>query len=211
MVCSMTGFARAKIAGYLVEVQTINKKGAEISLSLPRELALKESFIRKKLGSLLQRGHAFIKVFPESGGEQKISKEACKKVHAHLTEIANSLDPTYKVSFDTVIHVLSEFPPAEEESKDWEEVWNTGLDEFWKALTVMRQKEGEALVADVCMRLELILKSVLVLEKENLHAPEFFGKKILEKLENFKAVRDEDKDRVLREVMLYSEKVDINE
>ncbi len=38
MVSSMTGFARAKIAGYLIEVQTINKKGStelEEKASLP--------------------------------------------------------------------------------------------------------------------------------------------------------------------------------
>jgi uncharacterized protein (TIGR00255 family) len=208
----MTGFSRIKIAGYLVEVQTINKKGSEVSLSLPRELGLKESFIRKKLASLLQRGHAYIKVFPEGKNEIKISKEACKRAHAYLEDIAKSLDSTYKVSFDNVLDVLSEFEVSNvEEGDGWETIWNNGLDELWSGLAQMKEKEGEALVKDIQLRLDLILQLVDSVEKDNHNAPEFYGKKILEKLESFKVIGDEDKDRVLREVMLYTEKVDITE
>lgn len=212
MAYSMTGFARCKIAGYLLEVQTINKKGSELTLSFPRELALKESFVRKKLGSLLHRGHAFVKAFPEGKSELKISKEACQKAHAYLSDIATSLDSTYKVSFDNVLAVLSEFDVSkEEEDSEWEAIWDKGLDELWRILLAMKEKEGEALVNDIQMRLELILQSVNMIEKENLTAPEFYRKKILEKLESLKAIGDEDRDRVLREVVLYSDKVDITE
>ena len=212
MVYSMTGFARTKIAGYLVEIQTINKKGSELSISFPRELALKESVIRKKFTSLLQRGHAFVKVFPEGKNEVKISKEACQRAHAYLTDIAKSLDSTYKVSFDNVLDVLSEFDVSkQEESDEWEGVWEKGIDDLWKNLAQMKAKEGEALAKDIVMRLELILQLVQIAEKENFMDPEFYGTKILEKLESLKVIGDEDKDRVLREVMLYTEKVDITE
>lgn len=204
MVLSMTGFASGKIGGYLVEVQTINKKGAEVSISLPRELGLKESGIRKKIGSLLQRGHAFVKVFSEKRGEGEISKDDCKKVHKHLTEIACSLDPSYKVSFDTVLNHLSKFSFIEDDTD-----WDKGLDELWVLLTAMREKEGDMLAKDIEMRADLILKEVEGIERENKGAPELFTKKIMERLEGL--VRDEDKDRVLREVVLYAEKVDITE
>ncbi len=213
MARSMTGFARCKVAGYLIEVQTINKKGAELSLSLPRELVLKESFIRKKLGALLQRGHAFVKVFSEKKADLKISKEACKKAHTYLMDIATSLDPSYKVSFDNVLAVFSEFTLSTEEDDDseWENVWNKGIDELWKILIEMKEQEGEALVRDIQMRLKLIFQSVNMIEKENLTAPEFYRKKILEKLEDLKVINDEDRDRVIREVVIYSDKVDITE
>ena len=212
MVYSMTGFARCKISGYLVEVQTINKKGSELSLSLPRELALKESFIRKKLASLLQRGHAFVKVFPEGKHEIKISKEACQKAHAYLVDISKSLDSTYNVSFDNVLSILSEFDVSkEEEGDEWETVWEKGIDELWGHLGQMKANEGEALSKDILMRLELIIQFVECVEKENFMAPEIYGKKILEKLESLKVIGDEDKERVLREVMFYTEKVDITE
>lgn len=212
MVLSMTGFARVKIGCYLVEIQTINKKGAEISLSFPRELALKESFIRKKLGSLLQRGHAFVKIFREGTDAFKISKEVCKKAHSALVEIAHSLDPSYKVSFETVLSVLDQFNFSEEsQDLEWESIWNQGLDELWQMLIKMKEEEGRALAKDIRMRNEAILAAVLVLEKENQKAPELFGKKILERLESLKAIVDEDRERVLREVVIYAEKVDITE
>ncbi len=208
----MTGFARGKVAGYLIEIQTINKKGAELSLSLPRELALKESFIRKKLGALLQRGHAFVKVFPEKGSDLKISKEACHRMHEYLTDIAISLDPDYKVSFECVLKALLEFDISKsDEGNEWEAEWNDGLDILWQMLLKMKEKEGEALVKDILMRLDLISKNIQMLEKENVDAPDFFGKKILERLESYKILGPEDKERALREVMIYSEKVDITE
>ena len=212
MTLSMTGFARAKVAGYLIEIQTINKKGAELSLSLPRELALKESFIRKKLGTLLQRGHAFVKVFPEKGSDLKISKEACHKMHEYLTDIAVSLDPTYKVSFECVLKALLEFDVSKnDEGNEWEPQWESGLDGLWKSLLKMKEKEGEALVSDIRMRLDLISKAVNQVEVENKDAPELYGKKILDRLSGYNALISEDKERVLREVMIYSEKIDITE
>mgnify|MGYP000703371474 CR=1 FL=1 len=207
-VSSMTGFARVKISDYIVEVQATNKKGAELHLSLPKELGQLESFIRKKLGALLVRGQAFIKVYSEKISGLKITKESCFAVHAYLVDIASSLDPSYKVSFETVLSLAGGFdiPQKEEEA-----VWEKGLTELWTQLTHMKQNEGLALAKDISMRLEAILKAVDFVETENRLAPEIFRKKILEKLESLKTSSEDDKERVLREVILYAEKADITE
>jgi uncharacterized protein (TIGR00255 family) len=207
-VSSMTGFARLKISGYIVEVQATNKKGVELHLSVPKELAQIESFIRRKLGTLLVRGQAFIKVYSEKVTGLKITKESCATVHAYLVDIAKSLDPTYKVSFETVLNVAAGFDiPHKEEETSWEE----GLTELWDQLTAMKRKEGSALAKDILMRTEAILKAVEFIEKETRLAPEIFRKKILEKLESLKTTSDDDKERVIREVILYSEKADVTE
>jgi uncharacterized protein (TIGR00255 family) len=213
MVYSMTGFASQKISGFLVEIQTINKKGAEISLSLPRSLASKENFIRKKVGSLLSRGHASIKIFSENNHDAKVSLDACLSMHHYLKEIASSLDPTYVVTFDMVLQAVLNFDVSKkaEEDHEWEGEWEEGLNQLWQKLLLMREKEGEILAKDILLRLELIDKAVAVLEKANEGAPEFFGNKILERLEALKTINEADRERVLREVMIYAEKVDITE
>jgi uncharacterized protein (TIGR00255 family) len=213
MVYSMTGFARCKVGGYVLEVQTVNKKGAELSLALPRELSMKESFIRRKLGSKLQRGHAYVKIFQEGSEDTKLSKDACIKMHEHLVDIAKSIDSSFVVTFDNVLRALGTFDASKEVNLDesWKVEWEEGIEELWGQLLNMKSKEAEVLVSDINMRLDLILDSLEILERENEKAPEFFKNKILERLESYKSLLDEDKDRVLREVILYSEKVDITE
>jgi uncharacterized protein (TIGR00255 family) len=213
MVYSMTGFARCKVGGYVLEVQTVNKKGAELSLALPRELSMKESFIRRKLGSKLQRGHAYVKIFQEGSEDFKLSKEACIKMHKHLVDIAKSIDSSFVVTFDNVLRALGTFDASKELSVDesWKVEWEEGIEELWAQLLTMKSKEAEVLVSDIKMRLDLILNALEVLQVENEKAPEVYKNKILERLESYKSLLEEDKDRVLREVILYSEKVDITE
>lgn len=209
----MTGFARQKISHFLVEIQTINKKGAEISLSLPRSLSVKENFIRKKIGTLLSRGHASIKIFSESNQDAKVSLDACQSMHNYLKDIARSLDPSYVVTFDMVLNAVQNFDISKknEEDEKFEEEWEKGLDELWKKLLLMKQQEGEVLASDIRLRLDLIEKSVANLENENKKAPEIFGNKILERLQALKEINEADKERVLREIVIYAEKVDITE
>jgi uncharacterized protein (TIGR00255 family) len=209
----MTGFARCKVGDYVVEVQTVNKKGAELSLALPRDLSMKESFIRRKLSSKLQRGHAYVKIFHEGVEDFKLSKDACIKMHAHLSDIAKAIDSSFQVSFDNVLRALGAFEPSKEVSQDesWKSEWDLGIDELWNQLSQMRSNEAKVLVSDIVMRLNLILDSLKTLELENQKSPEIYKNKILERLEAYKTLLDEDKDRVLREVILYTEKVDITE
>jgi uncharacterized protein (TIGR00255 family) len=209
----MTGFARQKISNFLVEIQTINKKGAEISLSLPRSLSLRENFIRKKIGMLLSRGHASIKIFSENNQDVKVSLDSCQIMHSYLKDIAKSLDPSYVVTFDMVLHAVQNFDVSKkhEEDQEWEEEWEKGLDELWQKLLFMKKQEGEVLAKDILARLDQINRSVANLEKENENAPELFANKIRERLEALKEINEADKERVLREVVIYAEKVDITE
>ncbi len=213
MVYSMTGFASQKISGFLVEIQTINKKGAEISLSLPKSLSLKENFIRKKIGALLSRGHASVKIFSENNQDAKVSLDSCLSMHQYLKGIAKTLDPSFIVTFDMVLQAVLNFDVSKksEEDHEGEEGWDEGLNQLWQKLLLMRKKEGEILAKDILLRLDLINKAVTALEKANVGAPEIFGKKILERLEALKEINDADRERVLREVMIYAEKVDITE
>ena len=157
MALSMTGFASCRVGGYVVEIQSVNKKGVEISVSLPRELFVQEVAIRRKMLGLVQRGHVFVKVFSDPGKSREWNY---KKAHAELKALAASLDSAYTVSFETVLQYGAQMIH--------EEVDIVGaLDSLWEDVVAMQAAEGQALVEDLRARCKVILSEVDRLEKEN--------------------------------------------
>lgn len=216
MAKSMTAFGRSRqqIGGrpFIIEIHSVNRKGLEVGLHVPKELLFAEMAIRRRVTQAAKRGHVVVKIIPDEVVKQRITFDACKKMHEKLSEIARTLDPSYKVTFDTVLEMTSkgDFLFTESESAietDLENALDVALGEWDR----MKGQEGKVLTADILGRLKLMKTSLKRIEKMKEGATAKYREKLLEKLAEVKQVLDEDRDRVLREVVLYVEKLDITE
>jgi uncharacterized protein (TIGR00255 family) len=95
-------------------------------------------------------------------------------------------------------------------SVDFKEILKC-LDAALDELIIMKEKEGDILLKDIKKRLKLIESLVLKIEGKSKTATEDFEKKLKERLESFLPKGGEVDERILKEIAIYADKVDITE
>jgi uncharacterized protein (TIGR00255 family) len=151
---SMTGYGRgtATFEGrqLAVELSAVNRKQAEISLSLPRALLELEPRVRDEINAHISRGRLTVAVGLHAKGGAKggaINLTAAKSYRDQLEALKKTLKLGGEITLDQVLRgpgVLD----SETIEIDTDEAWpalkkalKAALDQFVK----MRQSEGEAL------------------------------------------------------------------
>ncbi len=216
MVNSMTAFGRSRFTlndrVYVLELYSVNRKGFEVSVNIPQELAFLEIFVRSHIKKVCLRGYLTCKIYHGSSRSQKISSDSFKAIYKQLVSIASDIDPSYKVSFDNVLDVA--FKGAgmiELGEKEAEIIVEKSLKEAVKAFNLMRENEGSALKEDILNRLIQIKKTCEQVANHGEDAPMRMKERILERLKEVSVVEEEDKARLMREVIIYTDKYDITE
>jgi uncharacterized protein (TIGR00255 family) len=221
MVKSMTAYGRSlrqsSLGKWLIEVHSVNKKSIDFNILIPKDLFQFDLEIRKKIALLFKRGQITVKIslYPcESCCDlnqriqtlcflKKEMEKACKEVGCATEEI----------SFPFLYEEMKAFSSSALliETEQVKEELMSGLEEALEACVKMKKAEGLAL-SEACENHIFDLKKFLHSIKEKVQGlEERYRKKILDKLQDFKEITAEDKDRVLREVFFYIEKSDITE
>ncbi|MDN3505681.1 MAG: YicC family protein [Simkaniaceae bacterium] len=208
MARSMTGYARARSKEIDVELSSVNRKGLDIHSHLNRELLSLDMEIRKSISKVIHRGKIAVKIRNTKGEESLVSLSLLKKLKSGFTKIAKEL----KLSPDeiTLPFLLQQMDRSSlEEEVSAPEVKKT-LTKALQDLIKMKETEGKALAQDITKRLKILSASVSFMEKENAKSPENHRKKLTSRLKELfeEAGKDE---RILKEIALFSEKVDITE
>ncbi len=223
MIASMTGFGRAKQDGpkgtVIVEIQSINRKFLEVFVSLPKELLRFENEVRKSIGESVLRGQVSVRIhyLPSLSMLQYClpNRELLSAMKIGWEQIADFLgyDPkTIDLSF-LLQHSVSESKQSLLESFRQEDFIHIGacLSEALQRLNEMKIKEGQALIHDIAERLRLLAH---LLDKIEQLAPEStmkMRKKLKERMEEIFRPNSELDERLLREVAIFAERVDITE
>lgn len=217
----MTGYGKAEAllpAGKLIiEIRTLNGKGADVGLKshlLPKD---REVEIRSLLASVLQRGTIDVFLSLEQGGAfgaSRINASLFEAYYNRVREIMRGLDESDSATGGLVAAILGMPDVVASGSPDviGEDNWpvvRAAFDEALAAVDAFRKREGEALYADVTGRVKRILSlydEVEKLEPERLETVKLRLKKNLEALE-----AAPDPSRFEQELIYYLEKYDINE
>jgi uncharacterized protein (TIGR00255 family) len=215
MARSMTAFARLtkNIAGknYAFEISSYNRKGLEISLSLPKDFLALEVPIRKEIGKFAFRGQVLLRCIPEKETMAGLNLDHCSDVQKKLSFLANKLDPSYKVSFETVVSLALEEKPVSLTNDALEDEIVSSIKPLLEAWTAMKEREGALLVKQIEASLLLLKGALQKISSLTTGITEKLKAKLLEKIAALKAVGEEDRERILREVVIYAEKADVSE
>ncbi len=212
---SMTAFGRLvkKIQGktYTLEITSYNRKGLEVSLSVPKELSFLEMALRKKITNASSRGQILMRLTTEKEGETQFNPVRYREVHKNLSRLAADLDPHYKVSFETVIAMAKDLHSSTDDTAELQNEMEQALDHLLPLWIEMKEREASLLIKQMQESLAIMQKN---LEEISFFTPQVREKaqaKLLEKLAQVKTVTDEDREKILREVVFYVEKMDISE
>lgn len=223
MIKSMTAYSRTSASSplgkFVLEIHSVNRKMLDMSLYLPKDLLRFDIELRKLLGQSLERGQVTVRLTMQSDGassklfshyasQLKAMKEGWEKVARDL-----GYDAEKMVDLKFLVAQLSAMPPPE--SKEDEEAilgaLKGAVETGMKELLKMKEKEGAVLAADLLKRLQIIEQNAAAVEGKKEIPLEHYRKKLKEKLQEIGEAAEEHEERILREVALMAEKMDITE
>lgn len=218
---SMTGYGRASInhedISIVIEVSSINKRHLEVLVSAPKEWQRFEYDATKYIKSVFERGR--IRVALSLNKNQEIQEGILsnqplieKDLHRLKTFLYEKqaefvITPELILQLSNLRKNETELPPLEEISKDL----LTTLAEACHFLSEMRETEGSAIKNDLLERILRIKKLVTQIEKKGEGMADEYKEKLLERLKKSGLSLEQDDDRVLKEIAIFSEKSDISE
>jgi uncharacterized protein (TIGR00255 family) len=220
MLKSMTGFSKEKITSKLgslsLEISSINKRFLETKIYLPKEFLSIENEIRKKVEEKIKRGSVFLRFefFPSKDEIKSFMPNISllKTLKTNYEKIANELKLKEDITLKFLLDEIKEY--KEEKILDVEKNKKPFFDILDKALTnliLMQQKEGQTLQKDIETRILFIQKELRTIKKESPNVKKQFQIKLNKKIEEISKTLDFDKDRILKEVAVFAEKIDITE
>lgn len=223
MFKSMTGYGSSSVdtknGSYVVEIQSVNRRFLESTVYLPKEFSSLEMDIRKIISKKIFRGQVVCKLnfYPSEENILELLPNVSflKKLKKGWEDIAKELkikDPLIGVDFLSQQLQLKAFPKselAENLLADTKEIMKC-VDQALGKLISMKEQEGQSLAKDIKKRLKLVEGQVLKIEELSKDSCKGFEEKLKERLAAFLPNSDID-ERILKEIALYADKVDITE
>ena len=223
MMKSMTGYGRgectAKGTRITVELNSVNRKQAEVSLGVPSELESIESDLRDLILASVSRGRVSGRVALQRSGVDRASaiaiNEAQAKVYRReLSKLAKSLKIPDNLSLDSLLRLPGVMETSEPtlDARAFRPPVKRALAQALEGLLAMREKEGANLARDLVKRLCKLRRVVKRVARRAPDVLKHHRERLTERLKNAKVdVPDMDDERLLREVVYYTDRTDITE
>jgi uncharacterized protein (TIGR00255 family) len=220
---SMTGYGRgectAKGARITVELNSVNRKQAEVSLSVPAELESIESDLRDLILASVSRGRVSGRVVLQYTGASRASAVAVNETQAkayrrELSKLAKSLEIPDNLSLDSLLRLPGVLESAQPtlDAKAFRAPIKRALGQALEGLLSMREKEGGNLGRDLAKRLAKLRRIVKRVAKLAPDVLKHHRERLIERLKKANVdVPDMDDDRLLREIVYYTDRTDITE
>lgn len=222
MIASMTGFGRGTAqqgaVTATVEMRSVNNRFLDVHVRLPHRLSERETEIQSLVKAAFERGKINVNVQIEQEADAelpiRVNRDVARaygKLLEDLRQAAGIVDP---VRLEDVLRFSDVFTTEDEPDDAAEQLWpvlQSALADAIAGLQQMRLEEGEALFADLSMRLD---KLEAVLATVEARAPERIVA-ARERLNNRLAeILDDERinpERLELEIALVAEKLDVTE
>lgn len=221
MIRSMTGFGKAIYHDSIeinMEIRSLNAKGCDMNIRLPKRLFAMEDQIRNHLKQELSRGKidVFIHVRePETHVTYVANHAVISAYYQVLSEIAATYDGTNDISLSQLIQVDGAVEAVEQDSEDdiYRAPIQAALEMALLQLQAMRETEGHKLAQDLDCKLDEMSRYVQQLQQLRQKFMPTYADQLRSSVkqllpEDLQAV---DEQRLVTEVAYYVEKSDIEE
>jgi uncharacterized protein (TIGR00255 family) len=221
VIRSMTAFGRAErtdeLGSFLVELHSVNRKHLEVDVNLPRELAQLEPLTRQRLGSVLGRGKitcaVCARLAPGEAQSVEPNEPLARMVKESYEQLRDALGYSEPVSFETIARnkeVLLFRNGTADAERFWPSV-EAALEAAIAQLVAMKAAEGATITDDFRGRLEAIGQHTDAIESAAPRAIERYRVRLDERLQQLALELVDNEDRLVREVAILAEKLDVTE
>jgi uncharacterized protein (TIGR00255 family) len=218
---SMTGYGKGEAAcgsgKACVEIQAINRKQIDLSLTLPKSLQILEPRIRETLLSAVSRGRLNVAVSfhqpAETLAATAIDLPLARTYAAAMLALRDELGLAGEVTLDAVLRapgVLGTQPAVPAPEDAWEPL-SRALNLAVSELLAMRETEGKNLARDLTARLAHIQSITRQIASRAPEIQRAYHNQLFLRLQAAGIEFPVDDERILRELALYADKSDVTE
>jgi uncharacterized protein (TIGR00255 family) len=219
----MTAYGRAtkevSFGRLTAEIQSVNRKHLEVNVFLPREFVRFDGDIKKWVSASIGRGQVTVKFSVVFNQNVPLTIVANIPFALKIQEAAQNLTAALGLpsNNDLTLRLLAEQPDVlmiEEHLED-EDLYRDALqDVFNSALEVfleMKVQEGHAIYIDISHRLEFLHEEIKKIAHHAPHATKRYRERLTERLKELSTSTIENEERILRELGIFAERIDISE
>ncbi|MBO5520684.1 MAG: YicC family protein [Eubacterium sp.] len=221
MIKSMTGFGRCETEEHVrritVEMKAVNHRYLDLSIKMPKKFNPFEAQIRNVLKEYIERGKVDLYITCEDLGEENLQIRYNKAVAAEYLQYLRQMSEEFGLEDDIRVSTLSRFPEVfsmEDVQQDEEEIWQDLEKTVRGAAAVFvesREREGEALKADLLDKLESMQTSVAQIEERSPQVIEEYREKLRAKVRELVGDVQLDESRLMMEVTVFADKICVDE
>ncbi|GAB4225528.1 MAG: YicC family protein [Chlamydiales bacterium] len=224
MLRSMTAFGRGESESSLgklsLEISTINRRHLEIFLQLPEPFQDLEIDLRQWINkSDINRGIVKVSVFFEPSHKFPVNlipdlalvaqlKNACEAIAATsgIKDYSQLLQGIFVNRTD-----LFQLNTTQEQKKERLNMLKNALEQAIESLNVMKDREGCLIQHDIQDRLHLIKSCLESIETKKDQAVKNYQNRLKQRIQDFDRTFEDQEERILREVVIYADRVDFTE
>ena len=215
----MTGYGRATATlgpqTLTVQINSVNRRGLDLSISLPDEWQACESAVGDAVRKLVLRGkvHVAVEVAGQTAAAAGWDEDALTATLGQLTKFARAKHINFEVTGELLWAIASAQRSGTKLPADAEiaAVLLKTLGQALRGLGAMRAKEGEALLIDFLGRLEKLHSAVETIAHRAPQISGVYKEQLLQRLRAAGLELDVRDERVLKEVALFADRCDVTE
>lgn len=216
----MTGFGRGVTTTddfqLTVEVRSVNHRFLEIHSKFPKEWLEMEMQAKKLLSQYVSRGKIDItinvKMQEQSSFQVQVNWPLIEAFRAVKEQLSDTLPIKEKWSMQEILTIENAitYEKNEVSIESLKIAFERALKEAAEQLVVMREREGKQLKLFLLQYKDELLEQIQIIRKFSPQAVEKHRVKLMERIREITETDTFD-DRILAEVALYAERVDISE
>lgn len=222
MIRSMTGFGHGEVSNdknqkVTVEMKSVNHRYCDISLKLPKKLAMFEANIRNIMKEYASRGKIDIYVSYEDLSETAVSLHYNQAMAEEYMQVFKKMQEDFNIETKITAEVLAKYPEVVtiEEVQQDEEVWwellEAALRQAAEKFVETRTIEGANLKRDLLGKLDQMAADVTFIEERSPQIIAEYRSKLEEKVKEFLEDSTIEENRIAAEVTLYADKIAVDE
>ena len=222
MIRSMTGFGHGEVSNdknqkVTVEMKSVNHRYCDISLKLPKKLAMFEANIRNIMKEYASRGKIDIYVSYEDLSETAVSLHYNQAMAEEYMQVFKKMQEDFNIETKITAEALAKYPEVVtiEEVQQDEEVWwellEAALRQAAEKFVETRTIEGANLKRDLLGTLDQMAADVTFIEERSPQIIAEYRSKLEEKVKEFLEDSTIEENRIAAEVTLYADKIAVDE
>lgn len=218
---SMTGYSKLNYEdeNYIIsmEIKSVNNKNLSTKVKLPYNLNLLENYIRAEIATFISRGSIDFRIEFEDKNENLKSLKYDEDLAKSCMQILNKMEEDFNEKFSNKLDflvrnfgVISQKDLDSDEEK-YKEIIALKLRELLQEFVKTKVEEGNRLRGFFKEQLDILKSKVEEVKKLKPKVVENYRDRLLANVNSVKADIDFKEEDILKEILLFSDRVDITE
>ena len=223
MLRSMTAYGRAmketSNGRFTAEILSVNRKHLEVNVILPPELMRFDADVKRWVSDEMGRGQITVKFIALFSQNIPLAITAniplAQKIHEASQELTSALE--LPSSHELTLKLLAQQPGILlfDEQMDDEDTYRDILKEVFdlamRGFLEMKVQEGHAIYIDISQKLQFLHQEIKQIAHYAPNATKRYRERLIERLKELSSSTIENEERILRELGIFAERIDISE